>query len=218
MQISLAIIDDDRQLLNLIGTHFQQFPGFAPPLLFDDPTVALQKLSRRKLDIVLVDLLLPGDSGLRVIRRMAEKGLARQIIAFTNCDDDETIGEALSAGATGYLLKGQPLSELAAGLIRSLQGEPVVSAPILRSILGRYRKPTAAGLAEILSPAEMRVLQLSAEGHDCSGVAERLGLSIATVYVHNKRIVRKLGVPNRLAAIVQFQKASRSAKPPSATS
>ena len=81
-------------------------------------------------------------------------------------------------------------------------------------VLGLLR----AGLAEILSPAEMRVLQLSAEGHDCSGVAERLGLSIATVYVHNKRIVRKLGVPNRLAAIVQFQKATRPTPKPSAQS
>ena len=86
MQVSLAIIDDDRQLLSLIGTHFEQYPGFAPPMLFADGKVALQKLARRKVDIALVDLLLPGDSGLRVIRRIAEKGLARQIIASVTSD------------------------------------------------------------------------------------------------------------------------------------
>ncbi|MFM8421814.1 MAG: response regulator [Verrucomicrobiota bacterium] len=205
MQVSLAIIDDDRQLLSLIGTHFEQYPGFAPPMLFADGKVALQKLARRKVDIALVDLLLPGDSGLRVIRRIAEKGLARQIIAFTNCDDDATIGEALSAGATGYLLKGMPLGELASRLVRCLKGEPVVSAPVLRSLIARYRKPKPLSMGDILSPAELRVLELGAAGHDCKTVAALLGLSVATVYVHNKRIAKKLGVPNRLAAIVKFQ-------------
>ena len=198
MQVSLAIIDDDRQLLSLIGTHFEQYPGFAPPMLFADGKMALQKLARRHVDIALVDLLLPGDSGLRVIRRIAEKGLARQIIAFTNCDDDATIGDALASGATGYLIKGMPL-------VRCLKGEPVVSPPVLRSLIARYRKPKPVGLEDILSPAELRVLELGAAGHDCKTVATLLGLSVATVYVHNKRIAKKLGVPNRLAAIVKFQ-------------
>lgn len=208
MQVSLAIIDDDAQLLSLIGAHFEEYPGFAPPLLFDNAQAALQKLARRKVDVALVDLVLPGDSGLRVIRRIAEKGLARQIIAFTNCDDDETVAEALASGATGYLLKGMPLGDLASGLVRCLKGEPVVSPPVLRSLIARYRKPAPPGLAEVLSPAEMRVLELGAAGHDCKTVASLLGLSVATVYVHNKRIAKKLGVPNRLAAIVKFQQST----------
>jgi DNA-binding NarL/FixJ family response regulator len=159
-----------------------------------------------------VDLLLPGDSGLRVIRRIAEKGLARQIIAFTNCDDDATISEALASGATGYLLKGMPLGELASGLVRCLKGEPVVSPTVLRSLIARYRKPKPVGMGDILSPAELRVLELGAAGHDCKTVATLLGLSVATVYVHNKRIAKKLGVPNRLAAIVKFQESGR--RPP----
>ncbi|MEI6341883.1 MAG: response regulator transcription factor [Verrucomicrobiota bacterium] len=211
MQVTLAIIDDDLQLLSLIGTHFEQCPGFAPPLLFNEGKTAIQKLARRKVDIALVDLLLPGDSGLRVIRRIAEKGLARQIIAFTNCDDDATIGEALASGATGYLLKGMPLADLAHGLLRCLRGEPVVSPPVLRSLIARYRKPKPPGLSEILSPAELRVIELGAAGHDCKTVASLLGLSVATVYVHNKRIAKKLGVPNRLAAIVKFKESGGSA-------
>lgn len=207
MQISLAVIDDDRQLLSLIGTHFENYPGFAPPILFDDGQAALQKLARRKADVALVDLLLPGDSGLRVIRRIAERGLARQIIAFTHCDDDATVSEALASGATGYLLKGMPLNELASGLIRCLKGDPIVSAPVLRTLIAKYHKPPPPSVAELLSPAELRVIELGAAGHDCKTVASLLGLSVATVYVHNKRIAKKLGVPNRLAAIVKFQQA-----------
>ena len=210
MQISLAILDDDRQLLALMAAHFENYPGFAPAILFDNGQTALQKLARRKVDVALVDLLLPGDSGIRVIRRLAERGLARQIIAFTNCDDDANIADALSSGATGYLIKGMPLGELATGIIRCLKGEPFVSAPVLRSMIARYRKPVPPSLADVLSPAELRVLELGAAGHDCKTVASLLGLSVATVYVHNKRIAKKLGVPNRLAAIVKFQQAGAS--------
>jgi DNA-binding CsgD family transcriptional regulator len=129
--------------------------------------------------------------------------LSFQPVSFTG--RDEEISDERRA-AQRYTL-----ADLAHGLLRCLRGEPVVSPPVLRSLIARYRKPKPPGLSEILSPAELRVIELGAAGHDCKTVASLLGLSVATVYVHNKRIAKKLGVPNRLAAIVKFKESGGSA-------
>ena len=211
-QIRVAIIDDDVDLLRLLEMVIEAMPGFAKPLVFSDAKTAFRKLANIPLDFALVDLAIPGDSGLRLIRRFVESRQASQVVAFTGSDDEPTVLEALKAGASGYWVKTESLVELTQALQRAHRGEPLLSAVAYQAILSRIQGPPRPSVFENLSKAETAVLALTAEGLSCGDIAQRLQVSVHTVYVHNKRILKKLGVPSRTEAIARFREDSKKSQ------
>ncbi len=208
--IRVAIIDDDADLLRLLQTVLAATPGFAVPLVFSDSKTAFRKLARTRIDMALVDLTIPGDSGLRLIRKFVESGRVPHVVAFTSSDDEVSILEALRAGAKGYWVKSASLDDLVEALQRASRGEPMLSRVAYQAILSRIQGPARPSKFQNLSKTETNVLALTADGLSCGDISKRLQVSVHTIYVHNKRILKKLGVESRSAAIALFREQAES--------
>jgi DNA-binding NarL/FixJ family response regulator len=174
---------------------------------------------RVEFDLAIIDLGLPDGSGITLIRRlMGDAPHATDVhqmrtvcVARTVFDDDAHLFAALSAGAQGYLLKGEPLGVFRARLLTAMAGEPVVSPAIARRVLAHFRgdaaavrqsPPTPAPLAPAaLTSRETEVLRLLAQGHTLAEVGAALALSVNTIKTHVKSVYGRLDVRSRLAAV-----------------
>jgi DNA-binding NarL/FixJ family response regulator len=203
--IRIAVIDDDADLLKLIGVRLAQDKDFSQVLLFSDSRKAFKKLGARPVDVALVDLIIPGDSGLRIIRKIVQSRSAKTVLAYSSSTEPEMILEAIRAGADGYWVKSGDLDALEQALHRAIAGDPVVSPQAYQTIRAQIQSPPHPLRFDSLSPSETNVLALASEGLACLEIAKRLQVSIHTVYVHNKRILKKLQVPDRLAAIARYR-------------
>ena len=222
--LSVAILDDDPKPEGLLSDSLKGDPRFGPLHRFDAGPAMLEAARKGKFSVVMVELCLVNDSGLRWIRRLRESCHGLKVLAYTSVDSEESVITAIEAGVDGYLLKQEPLARMAEALVEVSRGIPVASGVALRALFRQIRRDFVPGPQQGLSKAEVRVLELSAKGYDCKTVANKLGISVQTVYVHNRRIFRKLGVTNRLAAIAKVsdsessnQIQSRSANEPRKT-
>jgi two-component system nitrate/nitrite response regulator NarL len=207
-ELRVALVEDDVIFAEVVSEHLASAIGFGPVSVFHTATSALWEIARSTFHIALIDLRLGGMSGLECIRRLREKEVTTKLLAFTSSDDPDTIVEVLRAGADGYLLKNQPMAELVPSLMKMCTGRPVVSEALWPSILKSFRGAPAPRLQK-LTRSEQNVLALTAEGLDCKTIGRRLGISVNTVYVHNKRIIRKVGVGNRNAAAAVLRKQTK---------
>lgn len=197
--LRVAILEDNLNLAELVADHLATIPGFAPVTVFHSAVTALREIPQLDPHVALIDLRLVGMSGLECIRRLREQGVSTKLLAFTASNSPDIVVEVLRAGADGYLLKNQPLAQLVNQLIKTCSGGTVLSEEVLGGLLSSFRtRPTAK--IEKLTRAEQNILALTAEGLDCKSIAKRLDISVNTVYVHNKKILRKIGVSNRNAA------------------
>jgi DNA-binding NarL/FixJ family response regulator len=207
-EMSIAIIDDDPLICEMVGGFFTDKAKFSQVLTFQDAKSAFGPLARRHVDVALIDLYLQGDSGLHCIRRLAKNRNASLVIAYTSSEERKMIERALQEGARGYLLKSEKLPVVLDKIQRAMAGEPALSAAVTNQLIDRLvaQGPNRARLQELTSQ-ENRVLALTADGLACKAVAEKLGLSVNTVYLYNKRILKKLSVATRLAAVQVFREA-----------
>lgn len=198
-ELRVVLVEDDPRLAEIVSDHLSHAPGFSPVTVFHAAVTALREIPQLAPHVALIDLRLGGMSGLECIRRLREQGVTTKLLAFTSSDSPELVIEVLRAGADGYLLKNQPMAQLVSQIMKTCAGVAVVSEELLGGILGSFRSHPAPRL-ELLTPAEQNILALTAEGLDCKTIARRLDISVNTVYVHNKRIIRKIGVGDRNAA------------------
>jgi DNA-binding NarL/FixJ family response regulator len=151
-------------------------------------------------DVVVMDLRLPGMSGVEATRRLVEACPSVAVLVVTMVDDDDTVLAALRAGARGYLLKGSTGDEIAAAVRTAAAGGALfgagVAARVLALTTGRERAPRPDGLTE----REEEVLGLIAAGHGNAWIARELGLSLKTVQNYVSRILDKLQVADRSQA------------------
>ncbi len=160
-------------------------------------------------DIVLLDLRMPGMSGLEVLAKMREQGLKMAIVMLTTSNEEKDLVHALRNGAQGYLLKDMEPSELVNALRETVAGHTVV-APELAGVLARVVQGDSIssepeqqdGPFADLTPREMEILCLLAEGQSNKVIARNLGISDGTVKLHVKAILRKLDVHSRVEAAV----------------
>jgi DNA-binding NarL/FixJ family response regulator len=154
--------------------------------------------------LALVDLGLPDGSGAELIEEIVARSPDALVVVTTVFDDDESLMEALAAGAQGYLLKDQDGPAIAHRLSMIEHGEVPISPAIARRLLQRFRgeEPSAA----ILSPRETEVLRLIGRGLKSGEVAEILAISAQTVATHVKTIYRKLEITSRAEAALEARK------------
>ena len=159
-------------------------------------------------DVVLMDIRMPRLDGIAATRMLLDETVDRpRVLVLTTFDHDEYVYEALRAGASGFLLKSAPPRELA-GAIRTVAGGDALLAPdITRRLIQDYvrRPPPSPGPAQAfgtLTPRETEVLTLIARGRSNGEIAAELYLSEPTVKTHVTRVFAKLGVRDRVQAVV----------------
>jgi DNA-binding NarL/FixJ family response regulator len=151
--------------------------------------------------LILMDLGLPGMSGIECTRTIRERSPSIPVVMLTVHQSNDRIFEALCAGASGYLLKSAPGAEILGGLEAVLDGGATMDGQIARRMLDMFSRMATRRVDYRLSEREREILQLLVEGHTKSRIAERLYLSPHTIDGHVRNIYAKLHVNNRSGAV-----------------
>ncbi len=177
-----------------------------------DGLQALKQLESHEVDVVLMDLRMPGIDGVETTRRIREKFTAEQlrILVFTTFDNDENVFAALKAGANGFLSKGASPAELVAGIQDVSAGGGALSATASAALIGHVAQsqhravaPEQSAQLELLTARERDVVVAIAQGLDNQQIADRMFISPYTVKTHANRAMNKLGARDR-AQLVSF--------------
>ena len=154
-----------------------------------------------------MDINLPGISGIECIRRLREKGFTGQFMMFTVYDDDDSVFEALQAGAMGYLLKKSSPAQFLEAIREIMDGGSPMSAQIARKLVNVFNRQTKpAPESDNLSKREREILELISKGFLYKEVAEKLFITTGTVKQHIHKIYEKLQVQNKTEAINKYFK------------
>jgi len=192
--------------------------GFAVVHAPDAPT-AVALAEQHRPDLCLLDVNMPG-GGIRAVARIHELVPASVIVMLTVSRNDDDLFDALQAGASGYLLKDVGLASIPELLRRALEGEALLSGPLAARLVEEFRERgrrrrvlLGQGPGVELSRREWQVLELLAKHFTTAEIAERLFLEPVTVRTHVARILRKLQVPNRAAALRLLAERSSPSEP-----
>jgi DNA-binding NarL/FixJ family response regulator len=173
-----------------------------------DGNEAVKVVTRLRPDVVLMDVRMPELDGLAATRQLMAAGIDTKVLVLTTFDLDEYVFKALRAGACGFLLKDAPAEELVAGIRVVMAGDALLAPGVTRRVIDAFvdRAPVPRRSADsrlsTLTPREVEVLGLLAKGLSNSGVATRLFISEATTKTHVSNIFSKLGVPDRVQAVI----------------
>jgi DNA-binding NarL/FixJ family response regulator len=173
----------------------------------------LSLVRRTAPDVVLLSLESPGTAGREATRRLKEVAPETSVVAVTDTLDQNEVIDALAAGASAYVARDDAIETILAGVVRAAAaGEPLLSARTTRALIDRLRQLSAErmrgeALRATLSPREVEVLRLVAEGQDNGDIARLLYISPHTVKHHVRTICDKLGAHNRIEAAVRAARA-----------
>jgi len=164
-----------------------------------DGKQSVELIRRVHPDVALVDISMPALRGFDVAHRVNQSNGKTKVLILTLYDDEELVARCLDAGASGYVLKDTPPSQLLYAIDAVSRGEQYISPKVLSSVVGHYvkRKDRSRMQYDLLSAREREVLVLLAEGLAIKEVAARLGLSVKTVDAHRSRLMSKLGLHDR---------------------
>jgi DNA-binding NarL/FixJ family response regulator len=205
--ISVSIVDDENELRQSIATFLNGSPGFRCESTFPNGEAALEQLPANWPDVVLMDIHLTGMSGIECTRRLKAIKPEAQIVMLTVYEDDEQIFTALTAGASGYLLKRlRPVKLLEA--IRDVHaGGSPMSHSIARRVVASFQKAgQAAEEKGRLSSREHMVLDCLARGLTYKQIADQLNINIPTIRSYLRRIYEKLHVQSRTEAVAKYSR------------
>ena len=187
----------------------------------EDGARALELAAHCRPDVILMDVRMPVMDGVEATRRLARAGTRARIVILTTFDSDEYVYEALRAGASGFLLKDVQPRQLVDAIRVVARGEALLAPTVTRRLLDRFAhtlpergRTTPASLSE-LTERELEVLTMLASGLSNAELAERLFLSETTVKTHVSSILRKLGLRDRVQAVVVAYQAGLVRPPPS---
>jgi DNA-binding NarL/FixJ family response regulator len=203
---TVALIEDDavyRRLLEEIARHSKRYRVTGA---FESAEAAMPLIVRDPPQIAIVDVNLPGRSGIDVVRQLRERCPDTRCLILTNHADEETIFAALEAGASGYLLKSDPPNEVLEGLDELVAGGSPLSRSTARHILKSFSRPRTADKHPALTGRERQIMDVLARGSTYKEIGKKLGISAATVKNHLYRIYEKLRVRSRTEAVVKWMK------------
>ena len=205
--IGVAVVEDDAGLRMSLRKSLEEGAGTRCVAAVGSAEEALTTLPALKADVILMDVNLPGASGVECVQRLVPLLPKTHFIMLTVFDDTEVVFQSLAAGAIGYLTK--PVTE--ERLLEAIQdvyagGAPMTSS-IARRIVQAFRKPAAdprAVIEESLAPREQEVLKLLAKGYLQKEIADQLDISFPTVRTLTARIYTKLHVHSRSQAVAKY--------------
>lgn len=204
MPIRVSIVEDLTEVREGLVELVQSDEELMMVGSFKDAESAIDKLTGLNSDVVLMDINLPGMSGIDCIKSVKDKCPDTQFMMFTVYENDEKVVQALRAGATGYLLKRTEPKRILESIKELNQGGSPMSSNIARKLLTIFVHEKAVTKKEILSGRENEVLQLLADGLLYKEIADRLHIGHGTVRQHIHNIYEKLHVSNRTEAVNKY--------------
>lgn len=201
--VRILLVDDHALFRSGICALLQRHPEFEVVGEAVDGTDGFKQACQLQPDIVLLDLHMPGLSGIETLKMIKEAQPAACVLMLTVSEDADDLLTAVRAGANGYLLKNIDIAALVDGLNRALRGEAVVSAQLTGKLVnGLQGGDRAQAERESLSPREREVMAHLAAGASNKEIARSLDLAESTVKIHIQHILRKLNLASRVQAAV----------------
>lgn len=203
-EIHIMLVEDNPSYRGVIDMTITDAPDMQLISIFGTAEAALQALvdSSEKPDIILLDIRLPGMSGIQSIPQIKKASPETHIIMLTQSKNEKDVVKAIQSGATGYLLKSSSIEEITQGIRTVAGGGSSLNIDVARYIVEALHTESTTDQIEIqLSGRESEILILLSEGLVKKQIADQLGIGIHTVGDHVKNIYQKLQVPNAPAAI-----------------
>jgi DNA-binding NarL/FixJ family response regulator len=205
VSIAVSIIEDDGPAREVLSEWIRHAPGFCYMSQHESGESALAKLPLEKPNVALMDINLPGMSGIECVRQLKPRLPNTQFVMLTVYEDTDHIYDALSVGASGYLLKQTPRAELLAALKDVYAGGSPMTSNIARKVVQSFLHPAPqTDESANLSPREQEVLELLACGYLYKEIADHLGITVATVVTYIRRIYEKIHVRSRAQAVAKY--------------
>ncbi len=202
--INVAVVEDDRMTRDGLGLIISGTPGYRCVGTFYSVEEALRRLAGQRPDVMLLDIHLPGMLGSEGVRVFREKFPKLQILMLTIYADQDKVFESICNGACGYLLKKTPPAKLLEAIREAHDGGSPMSPEIARKVVTLFQKGgPPEKLDQNLTPQEIRLLTLLAEGYSYNAAAERLNISVNTVRNYIRSIYEKLHVHSKSAAVTK---------------
>src|SRR5947207_2349683 len=205
--ITVSIVEDNEQLRGTLARVINRAEGFRCLSHYPTAEAALEGLPKDLPDVVLMDINLPGISGVECVRQLKQLAPQLLIVMLTVYEDTENIFNALAAGAAGYLLKRTKSAELLEAIREVQRGGSPMTTHIARKVTQSFHRAGPSPQAtENLSEREQQVLDCLSQGFLYKEIAEKLGISYETVHTYIRRIYEKLQVRTRTEAVAKFLK------------
>jgi DNA-binding NarL/FixJ family response regulator len=202
---TVAIVEDNAVMRRTIQQWIDAAPDLRCVFACATPGEALAEIPRLKPDVVLMDIHLPGETGIACTARLKEVLPGLQVIMLTVYRNQELIFQALQAGACGYLLKRSSPEELLKAIAEVRSGGAPMTSEIARMVVEAFqKKPASPASAEALTTRESEILALLSEGLSNKEIAERVAISYDTVRAHLRHIYEKLHVRGRTEAVKKY--------------
>jgi DNA-binding NarL/FixJ family response regulator len=203
--IRVAIIEDDAPLRKILEGWLRQDNDIEVVGAFAHGEQAVAQLIPTRPDVVLVDINLPGITGIDCVRRLKPQMPETQFAMLTVYEDTQRIFKSLAAGATGYLLKRASAEELLSAVKAVHRGESPMSGSIARKVVSLFQRNISVNIGKAgLGARELEILHLLSRGFLYKEIAEELGVSHFTVNAHIRSIYEKLHVHSRSQAVAKY--------------
>jgi len=205
--INVMLVDDHEVVLEGLIRILEKQGGIKIVTVARSAEEALEKIVRFPVDVIIVDIQLPGMNGIELIRSVKSDHPEIEAITLTVYDDEQLAKQAIKAGAIGYVIKDAAKDELVKAVRAAAKGESLISTSVARKLIEEITEPSGRkkkkeeGLEE-LSQREVDVIKLMTRGYNNRQIADILFISEHTVKVHIRNIFRKIGVVDRTNAVL----------------
>lgn len=202
---TIALVEDDAALRETLAEILAASPDWQLVAAYPAAEPALEAMKSGCPEVVLMDIQLPGMSGIECVARLKELHPAAQVLMVTVYDNNDRIFDALAAGASGYLLKRDAPAKLLEALADLLSGGSPMSGAIARKVVQHFHTaPPSKNEDHNLTPREKQILELLVKGGLYKEIAWDLGIGVETVRTHLHNIYAKLHVRTRTEAVVKY--------------
>jgi DNA-binding NarL/FixJ family response regulator len=199
--ITISIVEDLQEVREGLETILKNSSDFLLLSSYTNGETALHNIGTDQPDIVIMDINLPGVSGIECVRKLRDECPATLFIMYTIFEDDEKVFEALQAGASGYLLKKTPREKIPEALKELHAGGSPMSTHIARKVIKTFQEVNRLPKSSLLTNKENEVLELLSKGYLYKEIADRLHITLNTVKQHIHKVYEKLHVSNRTEAV-----------------
>jgi DNA-binding NarL/FixJ family response regulator len=206
MPITVAIVEDNEEICVMLAKVIAREPKLVCIGTCATGEIALEVLPKNPPHVVIMDIRLPGISGIQCTSRLRQLLPDIQVLVYTVYGESELVFEALKAGASGYLLKRSTPEEVIEAIFDVQQGGAPMSGEIARKVVRSFAEPAASKDTGQLTPRQEEILGLLARGFVAKEIAQTLGISFDTVRFHLKDIYTKLHVRSKTEAVLKYLK------------
>jgi len=204
MHIKVSIVDDDKAMRASLATLIRGTSSLRLVGSYANAKIALEEIPRHPPEVVLMDINMPGMTGIECVRELKMKLPKVQFLMLTVYEDGDSLFNSLKAGASGYLLKRTTSSELLQAIKDVHSGGSPMTPQLARRVVQFFSKSAGEPRLSDLSPGEREFLNLLAKGYVYKEIADRMGITTHTVRYYVRIVYEKLHVHSRTEAVVKF--------------